>query len=201
MAQKSKIDSLKTVINSTHEDIVPPQNIEAERSLLGALMLSENAVSIALESITENSFYVKKHGMIFKGIVSLYDKGEPVDVITLTERIKNLGVMDEVGGAAYLTELTSVVPTAANVSHYINIVRDKKVLRSLIETTGMIMNKCYDTSVAINQVLDEAEKEIFKISQTKIDRSFYDMKSLMKNSLETVDKLYTKKALITGPFL
>ncbi|MBN1522114.1 MAG: replicative DNA helicase [Candidatus Aureabacteria bacterium] len=188
MVRKKKFD----------DDVVPPQNIEAEKSLLGSMLISENAVSVAIEFLSEDSFYMKKHGMIFKGIISLYDKNEPVDVITLSEKMRSMGALEEIGGASYLTELAGTVPTAANIGQYANIVRDKQVLRRLIEVSGDIMNKCHDTSVSVNEILDDAEKEIFKISQSKVDRSFYDMKSLMKDSLETVDRLYTKKSLVTG---
>ena len=198
MARKTKINDLKHVASAVRDDIVPPQNIDAEKGLLGSLMLSENAVSIALEKISDESFYLKKHSTIFKAIVSLFELNENVDVITLTEKIKTMDALESIGGVSYLTELVNVVPTAANVEHYVKIVRDKEVLRRLIEVSSQVMNECYDNSVDVNTVLDSAEKEIFQISQSKIDRSFYDMKSLMKESLETVDRLYNKKALISG---
>ena len=198
MARKKKFDDEQRVNSFVREDVVPPQNIEAEKSLLGSIMLSENAVSVALEAINEDSFYVRKHGFIFQGIVSLYDNNEAVDVITLAEKIKSMNKLDEIGGASYLTELASSVPSAANIAHYVNIVRDKAVLRKLINTSGFVMNRCYDASIVVNEILDEAEKEIFQISQTKIDRSFVSMRGLMKDSLETVDRLYSQKALVTG---
>ena len=177
---------------------LPPQNIEAEMAVLGSMLIEEDAISQVLEIIDENTFYKDAHKKIFSSIVNLYDQRKAVDLITLVERLKNDNALEEVGGASYLTALTNVVPTAANVVHYARIVREKNILRLLINNATRIVTDAYDTEENVDEVLDRAEKMIFEISDRRVEGGFVSIKEIIKDSIEAIDKLYQHKTHLTG---
>lgn len=177
---------------------VPPQNLEAEMAVLGSMLLEEESIPAILEVIDGTVFYKDIHSKIFSSIIDLYDKRKAVDLITLVEKLKSENALDEVGGAGYLTALTNVVPTAANAAHYARIVKEKSILRLLISNATSIVTKAYDTEEGVDELLDSAEKMIFEISDSRVEGGFSSIKDIIKDSIETIDKLYQKKAHVTG---
>ncbi len=179
-------------------DRLPPQNIEAEQSVLGAILLENEAISPAIENLAPDDFYKEAHKQIFLAMLDLYGKSEPIDLITLTEQLSKKEVLEKVGGASYLSSIASMVPTAANIKHYSKIVKEKATLRNLITTATEIITTAYDTEQNVNEVLDQAESKIFSISETMVKQSYVHVKDVLKDTIEMVDKLYNKKELITG---
>ena len=179
-------------------DKIPPQNLEAEMAVIGSMLLDEEAISIAVETLDSESFYKDSHRKIFEAILELYNTNKPVDLITLTNELKRINVLDEIGGPSFLAVLANAVPTSANISHYVSIVKEKSILRSLINNSTRIVSMCYESEGNINEVVDNAEKFIFEISDKKTQGAFVPLKELVKDSIETIDQLYQKKQHITG---
>ena len=177
---------------------VPPQNLEAEMSVLGSMLMEEEAIAQAIEFLEEESFYHKAHRKTFSAILSLYDKGRAVDLVTLTERLRKQGDLEEVGGAAYLTSLINSVPTAANVEYYARIVQEKAILRNLINTATQIVVESYSDRQEVDLFLDKVESLVFNISQRRIRRDFVSVKELIHDSIELAETLTQRKQLVTG---
>jgi replicative DNA helicase len=177
-------------------DLVPPQNIEAEIAVLGSILLDKNLIDIAGEKLKPEHFYRKEHQLIFKAILDLYSDDKPVDLISLTDRLKKKGELEKIGGASFLGSLLSSIPTPANIEHYATIVREKAVLRELIDVSSDIINKCYAGKEDGSKLLDRAEQNIFNIAQQKISSGFVSIKELI--SMEMIDELVRKKEHITG---
>ncbi|MBI4845376.1 MAG: replicative DNA helicase [Candidatus Omnitrophica bacterium] len=184
--------------NALITDKVPPQNIEAEMAVLGAMMLEEEAISQVVEILNSACFYRDNHRMIYEAIVGLYDENKAVDLITLTEQLRRDNNLEDAGEAGYLTELANIVPTAANVAHYAKIVKEKSLLRNLITTATNIITEGYEHDQEVDTLLDKAEKLIFEITGSKIKGGFVAVKDLIKDSIETIEKLYQKKTQVTG---
>ena len=177
---------------------VPPQSLEAESSVLGAILLDNEAINLVLELLQPEDFYRESHRKMFRAMIELSDRSEPVDVITLSDCLKNRGDLDAVGGSAYLTSLNDFVPTAANVSYYARIVREKAILRHLINAATEIATRGYEEQGNVEEFLDTAEKVIFDISEKKIKASFVAVRDMIKDTLKTVEKLYDRKEMVTG---
>ncbi|PIP09116.1 MAG: replicative DNA helicase, partial [Syntrophobacteraceae bacterium CG23_combo_of_CG06-09_8_20_14_all_50_8] len=173
-------------------------NIEAEQSILGSILLDNQALNNVLEILSVKDFYNEAHRRIFAATIELSDRNEPCDLITLTNILKNNKQLDAVGGMAYLASLVDNVPSAANAAYYAKIVKEKAILRMLIGTATEILKNSYDTSAEIDQVLDKAEHAIFEISENKIRPAFFPIKDIIKDSFKTIERLYERKALITG---
>ncbi len=187
---------MKDVDASLHK--VPPQNIEAEQSILGGILLENQALNAVLEILTANDFYSEAHRKIFSAIVELSERNEPCDLITLTNILKGKNQIESVGGMTYLTSLVDNVPSAANVGYYAKIVKEKAILRGLIGTATEILTKSYDAGADVDHVLDEAEHAIFEISENKIRPSFFPLRAIIKDSFKTIENLFEKKELVTG---
>lgn len=177
---------------------VPPQNLEAEQSVLGGILLENTALNPVLEVLEGTDFYSEANRKIFSAILELTDRNQPVDLITLSSYLKDKKQLDGIGGAAYLASLVDNVPSAANIAYYAKIVKEKSVLRRLIGTASEIITKSYHAGYDIDSVLDEAEHAIFEISENKIKPSFYPFKDIIKDSFKTIERLYEKKELVTG---
>jgi replicative DNA helicase len=177
---------------------VPPQNLEAESSVLGGILLENDAINRVLESVSPDDFYRESHRKIFRAMIELTDRSEPVDIITLSEFIKSKGELEAVGGSAYLASLNSLVPTAANIAYYARIVREKAILRHLINAATEIATRGFDEQQNVDEFLDQAEKVIFDISEKKIKSSFSTVGEMMKDSIKMVERLYERKELVTG---
>ncbi|MEA1935988.1 MAG: replicative DNA helicase [Thermodesulfobacteriota bacterium] len=187
---------MKDIDPSLHK--IPPQNIEAERSVLGAVLLENEAVNNVLEILSVNDFYSESHRRVFSAILELYEKNEPSDLITLSNILKDKNQLDSAGGVSYLASLVDNVPSAANVAYYSKIVKEKSILRGLIGTATEIITRSYGTEKDVEDILDEAEHAIFEISENKIKPAFSPIKEIIKDSFRTIEKLYEKKELITG---
>lgn len=179
-------------------DRLPPQSLEAEASVLGAMLLDKEAIAQAIESIDEGNFYKEAHSRIYSTVVELYDANQPVDIVSVTENLKKRKQLESVGGAGYISELIDSIPSAAHVGHYLGIVREKSILRRLIKVASEISNRCYDVPEDVHEVLDEAEKNIFEISQHRRSQGFVRIGDLIKHSIETVETLYQRKEHVTG---
>ena len=177
---------------------LPPQNLEAEQSVLGAILLENSAMAKAMELLTEDNFYRSAHRKIYRAMLELSEVGEVIDQITLTERLKSQGELEAVGGAAYLAELVQIVPTAANVKHHCKIVRDKAMLRGLITTSTDVVTRGYDGMTSVDELLDFAERSVFGIAQGKMAQSFTPLHHIIKESLDLVDRLSKRKERVTG---
>lgn len=177
---------------------VPPQNLEAEQSVLGAVLLDNDAINQTLEILTADDFYRETHREIFRAMVGLVDRSQPVDAITLTDALRTNGVLDAVGGPAYIAELAAIVPTAANVAFYARIVRERAVLRSLASTATEIASGAYDAPPDVDQYLDDSEHRIFEISERRIRQSFHSMNEVTRASIALLERLYERKEMVTG---
>jgi replicative DNA helicase len=177
---------------------LPPQNLEAEQSVLGAILLENSAMNKAMEILTEEDFYKTAHRKIYRAMLDLSERGEAIDQITLTEHLKARGELESVGGAAYLAELVQVVPTAANVRYHCKIVRDKALLRGLISTSTEVITRGYDGMGSVDDLLEYAERSVFSLAQGKLGRSFTELKHVIKESLDLVDALSKRKERVTG---
>ena len=135
---------------------VPPQNLEAEMAVLGSMLMDEDAISVATEILSSDYFYKGSHKKIFEAILELYNANKAVDLITLTDELKRNGLLDEIGGVSFLTELLNSVPTAANISHYVSIVKEKGILRTLINNSTRIISRCYESDGNVDEVVDTA---------------------------------------------
>ncbi len=177
---------------------VPPQNIEAEKSVLGAMLIDAEAIGFALEILDESWFYENTHRKIYSAILDLYNDRKNVDLITLSDKLKKDGTLEAVGGIPYLSFIIDMVPTSANVEYYANIVKERGILRRLIHNATHIVNECYETKDNISEVVDTAEKLIFEVSDLKHRQGSVHIKELVKSSIEKIDKLYQRKEHITG---
>ncbi|MDP1852981.1 MAG: replicative DNA helicase [Candidatus Omnitrophota bacterium] len=177
---------------------VPPQNIEAEMAVLGSILLEEEAINEALEILDESQFYKEAHRKIFSCIINLFHSSKPVDLITLTDELKRINAIDTIGGVSYLTTLVNAVPTAANVRNYARIVREKGMLRNLINKSTQIISESYEAESNVDELLDKAEKAIFEITDKKIEGSVISMRDLVSDAVERIDKLYQNKSQVTG---
>jgi replicative DNA helicase len=177
---------------------VPPQNLEAESSVLGGILLDNEAINQVLELLRPEDFYRESHRKIFRAMIELSDRSEPVDVITLSDCLKARRDIDAIGGSAYLASLADFVPTAANISYYARIVREKSILRNLISAATDIATRGYEEQGNIEEFLDTAEKVIFEISEKKIKASFVAVGDMIKDTLKAVEKLYERKEMVTG---
>ena len=177
---------------------VPPQNIEAEQWVLGGVLLEREAIARVLETLVPDDFYRESHRKICHCMIALFEKSEPIDLITLTDLLKNKNQLDEVGGGAYLSSLADNITTAANIEYYAKIVKEKSILRGLINTATEIVARGYEDGGDVADLLDQAEKNIFQISESQIKPSFYEIKNLLKESFKTIEKLYESKEIVTG---
>jgi replicative DNA helicase len=177
---------------------VPPQSTEAEQSVLGAILLENEALNKASELLQADDFYREAHRQIYAAMIELSEKNTPVDQITLTELLKQKNKLAEVGGLTYIAELTDMIPTAANIEYYAKIVRQKAILRNLITTATGIVAKASAAQEEIEDIIDFSEKTIFQIAQNQINPSYYPIKSIIGATFKAIEQLYEKKQLITG---
>ncbi len=177
---------------------IPPQNIEAERTLLGGLLMEDGALLKVVELLEPDFFYKEAHKIIYSAILELFDKNEPYDLVTVHNHLKSSGLSDKVGGAAYLAELTDILPLGSNIVNYAKIIRDKAILRNLIEKSADILNRCFDEAGDVDELLERAETSIFEVTQTKIKQSFSHVSTVLIDTIKKVESLYERKELITG---
>lgn len=182
----------------TNIDRVPPQNIEAEQCVLGAMLIEREAISKAAEILQSVDFYKEIHKVIYSCMIELFGKNEAVDSITLTEALKRRGKLEDIGGLAYITFLANAVPTAANIMYHAKIVQEKALLRQLINVSTNIAGMGYEGGDAVEAIVDKAEKMVLEISNRHITREFTPIKNILFEAFNKIDKLYHNKGAITG---
>ena len=179
-------------------DRLPPQSIEAEQSILGALLIDRDAVVEVADFLRPEDFYRNHHGTIYAAILELYERREPVDIVTVSEVLERGGQLEQVGGSAYLTSLINLTPTAVNSAHYARIVERKAVLRNLIGAAGRIAGIGYDESADVDVSIDRAEQELFAVSQKRVASGFSPLKTLLHAAYDRLDYLHQHKGEISG---
>ncbi|WP_321370233.1 replicative DNA helicase [uncultured Desulfuromusa sp.] len=184
-------------MDENHGHRLPPQNLEAEMSVLGGVLLENEALNRALEFLTVDDFYRGSHRKIFNALILLSEKSEPADLVTLTAVLKDRGELEEVGGSTYLATLVDYVPTAANISYYCKLVKEKSVARKLIEASTAIATRGYDGG-DMEEILDQAEKSIFEISENRMRPSYFPVRDILKDTFKSIEALYERKELVTG---
>ncbi|MCY9806115.1 replicative DNA helicase [Lentilactobacillus senioris] len=185
-------------MNNEFVNEVPPQNLEAEKAVLGAIFLNGDALVEASEYVAATDFYKRSHQLIFTAMTDLNDRDEAVDVVTITDLLTNQGNLENVGGIEYITDLASTVPTAANVAYYAKIVRDKAVLRRLIQTATNIVTAGYSSDEDVTTVLDNAEKEIMNVAENRNQSGFKSIRDVLNSSFAEIDRLSQDGDTVTG---
>lgn len=185
-------------VGKTLHSRVPPQNLEAEQSVLGSLLLQDKNFGIVLEILKPDDFYTTSHKIIFEALIDLFQKSDPQDLITVTNLLNDKNQLNEVGGAAYLATLTSIVPVTANVGSYAKIIRQKSILRNLISVNTDIANRCYEEQGDIDILVDEAEQAIFEIAGSKSGQNFTPINLIVPEAFSKVEELFKRKEMITG---
>ena len=177
---------------------VPPQDLDAEKSIIGAVLLDSDALISIIQTLKPEHFYKSSHTDIFSAIFDLYEKREPIDLVTLTAQLKSKGKFDAVGGAAYLASLASGVPTSANVTHYARIVREHFIKRQLISTASKVSESAFDETEDIRKILDDTEQIIFSLSQEQMRQNFMPIRDALAESFDRLDELHKKAGGLRG---
>ncbi|HOP41065.1 MAG TPA: replicative DNA helicase [Geobacteraceae bacterium] len=177
---------------------LPPQSIEAEMSILGGILLDNEAINRVLDILVPEDFYRESHRKIMRAMIELNEHREPCDLITLTTILKRKGELEEIGGAPYLATLVDYVPTAANIAYYSKIVKEKAIARNLITAATEIVTDGYDDQAEIEELLDKAQKTIFEISENRIKSPYFPVNLILKDTIKYIEDLYEKKESVTG---
>lgn len=177
---------------------IPPQNIEAEMALLGSIMLRPEAIYEVIDIVSPKSFYAEKHALIFGTMLELFNKREPIDLLSLSSRLKEKKMLDQIGGASYLTDLVNTVPSSSNLKHYAEIVQKKFMMRRLIEASEHISGLGFEEAHDLEEVLDRAEKAIYEITSAGATRTFTEIRDELSEAWERLDKLHNAKGELRG---
>lgn len=176
----------------------PPHDMEAEKSVLGAILIDPSAVSLVAEIVTPEHFYVAEHRHIFSAMLALFEQRQPVDVVTLAAELKKLGTLKKAGDTAYIADLISTVPTSAYVEHYARIVKSHSVKRDLIGLSSRMVERAFDEKGDVKELLDKAEAEIFSLSQSYLHQDFIELKSILAESFERLEELSKRGGEMRG---
>ncbi len=177
---------------------LPPQAVEAEQSVLGAMLLSKEAIGKAVELLDESCFYRVEHQQIFQAIITLYDQNKPVDLITLTHELRKRRKLKEAGGRVYLINLLESTPTAANLEYYARIVLEKATLRNLADVATGIVTECYQPQVEADNLLDKAEQQIFNLSESRMRGGFVHIGEILPHTFEAIEEFHKREGFVTG---
>jgi replicative DNA helicase len=177
---------------------IPPHSKEAEQTLLGGLLQDQNAIPAVLEILQGDEFFIPSHRKIFRAIAELFSENQPVDLITVVERLRAKGELETVGGATYLAQLTERVVSAEHAVAYARLISDKAVLRRLIEISGKIAGWCYENPEKVDEVLDKAESSIFSLSEARIQNSYFSIETIVKENLILIESLKNRQDTVTG---
>jgi replicative DNA helicase len=180
------------------EGRIPPQAVDVEMAVLGAMLIEKEAIARALDLLDEDTFYKESHRLIFQAMIALFDRSEPVDLVTLTEELRRRGVLEKIGGSYYLTDLTNQVTSAANIEYHAKIVLEKALMRQLIASSNEISGRAYEDTEDAFDLLDEAEQKIFKISERHLKRSFMSMNQALHQTMEMLESIHGKHSGVTG---
>ncbi|MBM7693553.1 replicative DNA helicase [Peribacillus deserti] len=185
-------------MNELYTDRIPPQNIEAEQAVLGAIFLEPSSLTLASEVLIPEDYYRNAHQKIFNVMVKLNDEGKPVDLVTVTEELQASKQLEDVGGVSYLSELAGSVPTAANIEYYARIVEEKALLRRLIRTATNIASEGYSREDEVASLLGEAEKSIMEVAQRKNSGAFQNIKDVLVRAYDNIELLHNREGDVTG---
>jgi replicative DNA helicase len=177
---------------------VPPQNQEAEISLLGSILIEKDAIIRVADMVAAEDFYVDRHALIYSAIMDLYEQRQPIDIVSLSNKLGEAGELERIGGSAYVAELTSAVPTAAHVVHYAGIVSHKATLRRLIGAASNITGYGYDEQTPLDQLLDKAEQTIFEVSQKNLKQNFIPISSILTDSFDRLNEMHSNSDKLRG---
>ncbi len=177
---------------------VPPNDTEAEQAVIGSMLTDKDAVFAAAEVLKENDFYREDNKIIYTAILNLYNRSEPIDIITLKSELSAMGKLDAVGGLEYIAGLPDKVPTTSNVEQYIKIVEEKSMLRNLIKTANDIITLGYDPTQDVEDIIDASEKKIFEVMQKKNQKGYFSIKDILVDTFTELEELYNQKQHITG---
>jgi len=177
---------------------IPPHDIEAEQAIIGSMLTDKDAVIAAVEVLQEQDFCREDNKIIYSAILNLYNRAEPIDIITLKSELKSMGKFEAVGGLEYIVQLPDKVPTTSNVEQYIKIVEEKSMLRALIKTADELITLGYDPTQEVEQVIDTAEKKIFQVMQKKNQKGYSSIKDILVDTFTQLEQLYNQKESITG---
>jgi len=177
---------------------LPPQNLDAERSVLGSMLIDNESIHRVVEALSAEAFYREAHRKIFSAVIDLYQRNEPADLVTVTTELKSKGWLEEAGGATYLSSLVDNIPSSANAAAYARIVREKALRRMLIEGATEIAERGYQEEGDVEHFVDQAEKIILEVAQRRIRQSFISVREIVKDSFKAIEQLYERKELITG---
>ena len=177
---------------------VPPQDIEAEQAVIGSMLTDQDAVSSAIETLKPEDFYREDNKIIYEAILNIYNRAEPIDIITLKAELSSMNKLEAVGGLEYIAVLPDKVPTTANVDRYIKIVEEKSMLRNLIKTANEILSMGYEQTENVEDVMDIAEKKIFDVMQRKSQKGYTAIKDILVESFAKLEELYNQKQHVTG---
>ncbi|MBU2102843.1 MAG: replicative DNA helicase [Candidatus Omnitrophica bacterium] len=183
---------------SQYLDKIPPQNLEAEMAVLGAMLLDVEVIPEIIEVIGEDDFYREEHKLVFASLLSLFDSRTKADILTVSEDLNKKKVLERIGGTAYLTSLSDYVPSSANAPQYALIIKEKSIMRSLIASATHIISSVYKEDEDIKSILDKAEKLIFAISDKRVEGGYVHIRDIIKDGIELIESLYHKKSHITG---
>jgi len=185
-------------VATTPVERVPPQSLEAEQSVLGSMLLERDAIARVVELVRPEDFYRDAHRKIFEIVTELFERGEPADLVSVTERLRSKGQLDDVGGVAYVTALLNAVPTAANVEYYARLVVQKSMLRQMIAAGTQIVGMGFREDQDVEMLLDSAEKLVFSIASRRMGQYFVPIPEILRESFERIDKRYRDKGMVTG---
>lgn len=177
---------------------IPPQNLEAEQAVLGSVLIDKNAVLKVADLLTSKDFYSPANERVYETILELYAKHQPIDVLSVTNRLKEKNLLQEIGGSGYVAELTNQVATASHVDHYAKVVKEKKVLRDLIEVSAEITENAFEATKEIEDLLDDVEQKILTISQKSLPQNFIHAKEELKKAYERIEKLHQGEGRLRG---
>ena len=189
---------MEDTTRSNHGGKLPPQDVVAEKSLLGAMMLADDAMAEVLTMLRPNDFYEQRHQEIFAAMVSLYDQHRPIDLLTLTAELKSRKKLKEIGGAPYLTDLSNFVPAASHAKAYAEIIEKASMQRKLIKAGNNIANKAYEEDVNVDDLIGQAEKELFEVSDKIVKSDYVPMDQLLADALERIAELQKNKGVLRG---
>ncbi|NNE70817.1 MAG: replicative DNA helicase [Rhodothermales bacterium] len=191
-------DAMLPVPHRGQEGRIPPQAVEVEQAVLGAMLIEPEAIPRAIEILQPGSFYSDRHNKIYEAIRSLFDRTNPVDIITVTDELKRREELETIGGAYYVSELTAKVANAANVEYHARIIAEKSLLRQMIDTMGTLIGKAYDPGSDAFELLDSAESDIFQISESQLKRAASSMKDVLKDTLTRLEGIHGREGGVTG---
>jgi replicative DNA helicase len=177
---------------------VPPQSLESERALLGALLLKPDVIHDVADSIRPDSFYAEKHRLIYEAMRELSERGEPIDILTLSERLTNNGTLERVGGRAYIAELAGSAPAPGNYAHYADLVSRKHIMRSLIDASYEITEAAFDDGHDVVQLLDDAERKIMAIGNASASHRFIAVSEKVEDAWERIENLSKNQGAVRG---